>query len=345
MENFIFCTVRMTHIFNCVKYIIYQIHLILSLGTHIYRGFIGNCEIARFTEKLECELNNSTWVSNRLTFTNIGEGMLTLFVISTMDNWFAFLRQMINTKGVSSTITIIYMVTYMMIMGFIMMNVFIGFIIVVFHMEKEKEEKFKVLNKVAQECILKVLTTRPPKKHTQPPYKFQKTVWEIVTATWFQTLSMVLIVLNTIILVTRSYGQDESITIMQKHFNVVFTIVFTIEILLKLIAFPPRVFMNDPWLMFDAIVVFCSWIDIALEVLDVSFLNLTLFRLFRVLRLVKIIGKGGNLRQLFHTFFKSLKCVPYIALLLALLLYLYAIVGMKVNYSFFIMHVRFKVSG
>ena len=260
--------------------------------------------------------------------------MLTLFVISTMDNWFAFLREMINTKGVSSTIAIIYMVTYMMIMGFIMMNVFIGFIIVVFHMEKEKEEKFKVLDKLAQECILRVLTTRPPKKYTQPPYKFQKTVWEIVTATWFQTLSMVLIVLNTIILVTRSYGQGETITIMQKYSNVFFTIVFTIEILLKLIAFPPRVFLNDSWLMFDAIVVFCSWVDIALEVLDVSFLNLTLFRLFRVLRLVKIIGKGGNLRQLFHTFFKSLKCVPYIALLLGFLLYVYAIVGMQVNYDF-----------
>jgi len=109
----------------------------------------------------------------------------------------------------------------------------------------------------------------------------------------------------------------------------VFTVLFSLEIMLKLIAFSFKALAKDNWLLFDTIVILGSWIDIILDELKVSFLKLSIFRLFRVARLAQVMGKGGNLRQLFSTFLKSMRCVPSIACLTALILYFYAILGMN----------------
>ena len=110
-----------------------------------------------------------------------------------------------------------------------------------------------------------------------------------------------------------------------------FTVLFSLEIVLKLVAFSFKALVKDKWLLFDTIVILGSWIDIILDELKVSFLKLSIFRLFRVARLAQVMGKGGNLRQLFSTFLKSMRCVPSIACLTGLILYFYAILGMNVS--------------
>ena len=56
-------------------------------------------------------------------------------------------------------------------------------------------------------------------------------------------------------------------------------------------------------------------------------LKISFFRLFRVMRLVKILAKGEGIRTLLWTFVKSLQALPYVALLILLLFFIYAVVG------------------
>lgn len=53
-------------------------------------------------------------------------------------------------------------------------------------------------------------------------------------------------------------------------------------------------------------------------------------RLFRVMRLVKLLSKGEGIRTLLWTFLKSFQALPYVALLILMLFFIYAVIGMQV---------------
>lgn len=61
-------------------------------------------------------------------------------------------------------------------------------------------------------------------------------------------------------------------------------------------------------------------------------ISITLFfRLFRVMRLVKLLSRGEGIRTLLWTFIKSFQALPYVALLIVMLFFIYAVIGMQVT--------------
>lgn len=107
-------------------------------------------------------------------------------------------------------------------------------------------------------------------------------------------------------------------------------------------------YFGDAWNVFDFIVVLGSFIDIIMSDVGktgktmtvektnptetaVSKSNYTVFfRLFRVMRLVKLLSRGEGIRTLLWTFLKSFQALPYVALLIVMLFFIYAIIGMQV---------------
>lgn len=98
--------------------------------------------------------------------------------------------------------------------------------------------------------------------------------------------------------------------------------------------------------MFDFIIVLGSFIDIVYsEVVSKgqemsgskehkpgsSIISINFFRLFRVMRLVKLLSKGEGIRTLLWTFIKSFQALPYVALLIVMLFFIYAVIGMQVS--------------
>uniref|UniRef100_A0A8C4YFX5 Voltage-dependent calcium channel alpha-1 subunit IQ domain-containing protein n=1 Tax=Gopherus evgoodei TaxID=1825980 RepID=A0A8C4YFX5_9SAUR len=51
---------------------------------------------------------------------------------------------------------------------------------------------------------------------------------------------------------------------------------------------------------------------------------------FRVMRLVKLLSKGEGIRTLLWTFIKSFQALPYVALLIAMIFFIYAVIGMQI---------------
>lgn len=60
-------------------------------------------------------------------------------------------------------------------------------------------------------------------------------------------------------------------------------------------------------------------------------LNVGFLRLFRAARLIKLMRQGATIRVLLWTFVQSFKALPYVCLLIAMLFFIYAIVGMQVT--------------
>uniref|UniRef100_A0A8C3BVJ4 Voltage-dependent L-type calcium channel subunit alpha n=1 Tax=Cairina moschata TaxID=8855 RepID=A0A8C3BVJ4_CAIMO len=136
------------------------------------------------------------------------------------------------------------------------------------------------------------------------------------------------------------YEQSKPFNYVMDLLNMVFTGLFTVEMLLKIIAFKPRHYFCDAWNTFDALIVVGSVVDIAVTEVnngghvgesseDSSRISITFFRLFRVMRLVKLLSKGEGIRTLLWTFVKSFQALPYVALLIAMIFFIYAVIGMQ----------------
>ena len=49
------------------------------------------------------------------------------------------------------------------------------------------------------------------------------------------------------------------------------------------------------------------------------------------MRLVKLLSRGEGIRTLLWTFMKSFQALPYVALLIVMLFFIYAVIGMQVS--------------
>merc|ERR1719220_431618 len=112
--------------------------------------------------------------------------------------------------------------------------------------------------------------------------------------------------------------------------NMTFTLCFTVECVLKLIAFGPGSYFKDYWNTFDFITVVGSIVDALMVEFAKNFINVGFLRLFRAARLVKLLRQGYTIRILLWTFVQSFKALPYVILLIAMLFFIYAIIGMQV---------------
>ena len=52
------------------------------------------------------------------------------------------------------------------------------------------------------------------------------------------------------------------------------------------------------------------------------------------MRLVKLLSRGEGIRTLLWTFMKSFQALPYVALLIVMLFFIYAVIGMQVQYTY-----------
>jgi voltage-gated sodium channel len=97
--------------------------------------------------------------------------------------------------------------------------------------------------------------------------------------------------------------------------------IFVVEIILRLLAHAPNFgnFFKDPWNVFDFLVVLVS---VAAE----GSLG-TIARLARVLRVMRLIGYSKQLRLIVDTLLRSIPSMGHVVLLLGLLVYTYAIIG------------------
>ena len=82
-------------------------------------------------------------------------------------------------------------------------------------------------------------------------------------------------------------------------------------------------YFKDSWNTFDFITVVGSIID-ATKMVSVGFL-----KLFRAARLIKLLRRSVSVRILLYTFVQSFKALPYVCMLMGMLFFIYAIIGMQ----------------
>ncbi|XP_056878956.1 voltage-dependent L-type calcium channel subunit alpha-1C isoform X24 [Takifugu flavidus] len=324
------------------------------IGVQLFKGKFFECTDSSKQTQAECrgsyimykdedlrkpERAQRLWENSEFNFDNVLQGMMALFAVSTFEGWPGLLYQAIDSVAEDvgpiynyRVIISIFFIIYIIIIAFFMMNIFVGFVIVTFQEQGEQEYKNCELDKNQRQCVEYALKARPLRRYI-PKNPYQYKVWYVVNSTYFEYLMFTLILLNTICLAMQHHGQTKSFNNAMNILNMLFTGLFTVEMILKLIAFKPRHYFVDAWNTFDALIVVGSIVDIAITEVNNSEENarisITFFRLFRVMRLVKLLSRGEGIRTLLWTFIKSFQALPYVALLIVMLFFIYAVIGMQ----------------
>ncbi|KRY35334.1 Voltage-dependent calcium channel type D subunit alpha-1 [Trichinella spiralis] len=358
------------------------------IGVQIFKGSFFRCtDRARLTAE-ECKgtfiefeggdvtrphVRNREWTNYDFNFDNVQNAMVALFVVSTFEGWPDLLHVAMDSsdEGIgpqyNARVSVaIFFITFIVVIAFFMMNIFVGFVIVTFQNEGEREYENCELDKNQRKCIEFALTAKPQRRYI-PKNRFQYKIWWFVTSQPFEYAIFIIIILNTLILGMKHYKSsaafDEALDVLNLFFttvfaleficklfaltfkhhkmtrtfddvldtmNLIFTGIFAMEFILKVMAFRCKNYFGDAWNVFDFIIVLGSFIDIIYGKPGSNIISINFFRLFRVMRLVKLLSRGEGIRTLLWTFMKSFQALPYVALLIVLLFFIYAVIGMQI---------------
>ncbi|KAM8758666.1 voltage-dependent L-type calcium channel subunit alpha-1D isoform 5-T5 [Rhynchonycteris naso] len=339
------------------------------IGVQLFKGKFYRCTDEAKSNPEECRglfilykdgdvdnpvVRERIWQNSDFNFDNVLSAMMALFTVSTFEGWPELLYKAIDSNGenvgpiYNYRVEIsIFFIIYIIIVAFFMMNIFVGFVIVTFQEQGEKEYKNCELDKNQRQCVEYALKARPLRRYI-PKNPYQYKFWYVVNSSPFEYMMFVLIMLNTLCLAMQHYEQSKMFNDAMDILNMVFTGVFTVEMVLKVIAFKPKHYFTDAWNTFDALIVVGSVVDIAITEVnptesenvpvptatpgnseESNRISITFFRLFRVMRLVKLLSRGEGIRTLLWTFIKSFQALPYVALLIAMLFFIYAVIGMQ----------------
>ncbi|XP_048506528.1 voltage-dependent calcium channel type A subunit alpha-1 isoform X25 [Athalia rosae] len=278
------------------------------------------------------------WDTQCFHYDNVMAAMLTLFAVQTGEGWPQVLQNSMaathENEGPIRNFRIemsIFYIVYFIVFPFFFVNIFVALIIITFQEQGEAELQDGEIDKNQKSCIDYTIQARPlerymPTKRNSVKYK----IWRVVVSTPFEYFIMILIVLNTLLLMMKHHDQSDLQKKILKYMNWGFTTMFTVECTMKIAAYGFRNFFKDRWNIFDFITVIGSIVDALVIEFGENFINVGFLRLFRAARLIKLLRQGYTIRILLWTFVQSFKALPYVCLLIAMLFFIYAIIGMQV---------------
>ncbi|XP_061442983.1 sodium channel protein type 5 subunit alpha-like isoform X1 [Rhineura floridana] len=142
----------------------------------------------------------------------------------------------------------------------------------------------------------------------------------------FSDLTITLcIVMNTLFMAMDHYKMTKEFEDVLNIGNLVFTGIFTAEMVFKLIALDPYYYFQQGWNIFDSIIVTLSLMELSLS----SMGNVSVLRSFRLLRVFKLAKSWPTLNTLIKIIGNSVGALGNLTLVLAIIVFIFAVVGMQ----------------
>ncbi|XP_071072429.1 sodium channel protein type 1 subunit alpha isoform X10 [Dasypus novemcinctus] len=133
------------------------------------------------------------------------------------------------------------------------------------------------------------------------------------------------IVLNTLFMAMEHYPMTEHFNNVLTVGNLVFTGIFTAEMFLKIIAMDPYYYFQEGWNIFDGFIVTLSLVELGLANVE----GLSVLRSFRLLRVFKLAKSWPTLNMLIKIIGNSVGALGNLTLVLAIIVFIFAVVGMQ----------------
>ncbi|XP_051958809.1 voltage-dependent T-type calcium channel subunit alpha-1G-like isoform X2 [Xyrauchen texanus] len=326
----------------CAFFIIFGI-----LGVQLFKGKFFVCqgeETRNITNKSDCHLANYKWVRHKYNFDNLGQALMSLFVLASKDGWVDIMYDGLDAVGVDqqpimnyNPWMLLYFISFLLIVAFFVLNMFVGVVVENFHKCRRHQEAEEA--KRREEKRLKRMEKKRRKAQTKPYYSdyspTRRLIHKMCTSHYLDLFITIVIGLNVITMSMEHYQQPKVLDEALKICNYIFTIIFVLESVFKLVAFGFRRFFKDRWNQLDLAIVLLSIMGITLEEIEVNAslpINPTIIRIMRVLRIarvLKLLKMAVGMRALLDTVIQALPQVGNLGLLFMLLFFIFAALGVE----------------
>uniref|UniRef100_A0A8C3M617 Calcium voltage-gated channel subunit alpha1 H n=1 Tax=Chrysolophus pictus TaxID=9089 RepID=A0A8C3M617_CHRPC len=315
----------------CAFFIIFGI-----LGVQLFKGKFYYCDgpdVKNITTKTDCTNAHYRWVRRKYNFDNLGQALMSLFVLSSKDGWVNIMYDGLDAVGIDqqpiqnhNPWMLLYFISFLLIVSFFVLNMFVGVVVENFHKCRQHQEAEEARRR--EEKRLRRLEKKRRKAQRRPYYAdyspARKYIHTLCTSHYLDLFITFIIGVNVITMSMEHYNQPKSLDEALKYCNYVFTIVFVFEAVLKLVAFGFRRFFKDRWNQLDLAIVLLSIVGITLEEIEMNAalpINPTIIRIMRVLRIARGMGCSIGLQPSLQT--------RNLGLLFMLLFFIYAALGVE----------------
>ncbi|XP_047427541.1 voltage-dependent T-type calcium channel subunit alpha-1I isoform X2 [Mugil cephalus] len=326
----------------CAFFIIFGI-----LGVQLFKGKFFYCfgpDVKNITNKSDCLQANYKWVHHKYNFDNLGQALMSLFVLASKDGWVNIMYHGLDAVGVdqqpvtnNNPWMLLYFISFLLIVSFFVLNMFVGVVVENFHKCRQHQEVEEA--KRREEKRQRRMEKKRRKAHKLPYYAsyghVRLMIHTLCTNHYLDLIITFIICINVITMSLEHYNQPHSLDLALKYCNYFFTSTFVLEAVLKLIAFGVRRFFKDRWNQLDLAIVLLSVMGIILEEIEISAalpINPTIIRIMRVLRIarvLKLLKMATGMRALLDTVVQALPQVGNLGLLFMLLFFIYAALGVE----------------
>ncbi|KAF6092628.1 calcium voltage-gated channel subunit alpha1 G [Phyllostomus discolor] len=292
----------------CAFFIIFGI-----LGVQLFKGKFFVCQgedTRNITNKSDCAEASYRWVRHKYNFDNLGQALMSLFVLASKDGWVDIMYDGLDAVGVDQQ------------------N---------FHKCRQHQEEEEARRR--EEKRLRRLEKKRRKAQCKPYYsdysRFRLLVHHFCTSHYLDLFITGVIGLNVVTMAMEHYQQPQILDEALKICNYIFTVIFVLESVFKLVAFGFRRFFQDRWNQLDLAIVLLSIMGITLEEIEVNAslpINPTIIRIMRVLRIarvLKLLKMAVGMRALLDTVMQALPQVGNLGLLFMLLFFIFAALGVE----------------
>ncbi|XP_026717154.1 voltage-dependent T-type calcium channel subunit alpha-1G isoform X10 [Athene cunicularia] len=343
----------------CAFFIIFGI-----LGVQLFKGKFFVCQgedTRNITNKSDCTEASYKWVRHKYNFDNLGQALMSLFVLASKDGWVDIMYDGLDAVGVDQQPVmnynpwmLLYFISFLLIVAFFVLNMFVGVVVENFHKcrqhqeeeeAKRREEKRlrrlekKRRNLMLDDVLMESSASAVQEAQCKPYYsdysRFRLLIHQMCTSHYLDLFITGVIGLNVITMAMEHYQQPKILDEALKICNYIFTVIFVLESVFKLIAFGFRRFFQDRWNQLDLAIVLLSIMGITLEEIEVNAslpINPTIIRIMRVLRIarvLKLLKMAVGMRALLDTVMQALPQVGNLGLLFMLLFFIFAALGVE----------------
>ncbi|KHJ46715.1 transporter, cation channel family protein [Trichuris suis] len=238
----------------------------------------------------------------------------------------------------------LYFISFLLLVGFFVLNMFVGVVVENFHRCKEaleKEMKEKEREKKMRKRLQKQMSRQQllMKKAHKLPYWYhygptRLYIHSIVTSKYFDLAISAVIGVNVITMAMEFHMMPAELSYTLKVFNYFFTVIFTLEAMVKIYALGIRHYLIDRWNQLDVLIVILSISGIILEemeskVLPINPTIMRVMRMLRIARILKLLKMAKGIRSLLDTVMQALPQVGNLGLLFFLLFFIFAALGVE----------------
>ncbi|XP_063327596.1 voltage-dependent T-type calcium channel subunit alpha-1H isoform X2 [Pelmatolapia mariae] len=326
----------------CAFFIIFGI-----LGVQLFKGKFYHCEgldTRNITNKSDCLQANYRWIRKKYNFDNLIQALMSLFVLSCKDGWVTIMYDGLDAVGVdqqpkrnNNPWMLLYFISFLLIVSFFVLNMFVGVVVENFHKCRQDQEEEEARLREEKRLKMKEKKRRKAKlgRYYDDYSPLRLSIHSLCTSHHLDLFITFIICVNVFTMSIEHYKQPVYLGEVLKYCNYVFTCIFVVEALLKLVAFGIHRFIRDRWNQLDLAIVALSIMGIVLEELKMKGtlpINPTIIRIMRVLRIarvLKLLKMATGMRALLDTVMQALPQVGNLGLLFMLLFFIYAALGVE----------------